>query len=80
MQRGFPALAFYEPERIVFSIPLNDHMSGWGTVMDEAWAQFGNQPPTRLRVEVEDAPGDYSRREYWFCTVRIELLLTHRET
>jgi hypothetical protein len=31
--------------------------------MDEAWAQFATQPPTRMKVQVADGPGDARRRK-----------------
>jgi hypothetical protein len=38
----------------------------WGIVMDEAWARFYKNPPTRLRVQIKDAPGDAEARESGF--------------
>ena len=35
----------------------------WGRVMDEAWHRFDRDPPTRLRIQVADMPGEEEERE-----------------
>ncbi|KAK8866010.1 hypothetical protein IAR55_001161 [Kwoniella newhampshirensis] len=82
VQRGFPQLADYPPNRIEFLVPVpplagaedttftnnntlnnNNNNDRWGRVMDEAWPGFQASPPTRLRVQVVDGPGDLEGRK-----------------
>ena len=35
----------------------------WGPVMDEAWAGFQRTPPTHLKVQIQDGPGDEKTRK-----------------
>ncbi|ORY28202.1 hypothetical protein BCR39DRAFT_505998 [Naematelia encephala] len=74
VQRGFPTLAEYPPERIEFLAPVEVDSNGrvvddrWGTVMEEAWSRFDRDPPSRLRVQVVDLPGDAEDREVFLRT------------
>ncbi|WWC90801.1 uncharacterized protein L201_005738 [Kwoniella dendrophila CBS 6074] len=69
VQRGFPLLAEYPPSRIEFLSPVEMDSEGkvindrWGKILDEAWPGFKHNPPTRLRVQVADLPGDEERNE-----------------
>ena len=69
MQRGFPTLAEFPSTRIEFFTPVQLDAEGrvvnerWGRVMDEAWRRFDRDPPTRLRVQVADLPGEEEERE-----------------
>lgn len=42
---------------------MDGSKESWGTLMDDAWAQFAAQPPSRLKVQIADGPGDAMRRE-----------------
>lgn len=61
-------LAAFPPDRVEFLAPMQevaDHAKDdqWGLVMDEAWPNFQTSPPTHLRVQVRDQPGDEALRE-----------------
>ena len=66
VQRGFPTLAEYPPDRIEFHVPVKLDGFGqpevWGKVLDEAWGGFDRDPPTKLRVQVADLPGEERAR------------------
>ena len=61
IQRYFPALAPYPADRIEYLCPIVDDK--WGLVMDEAWPGFHRLPPSHLKVQVQDLPGDEAARE-----------------
>jgi hypothetical protein len=67
VQRGFPILAEYPEERIVFLVKTCDPRnlaSTWVIVMEEAWKMLEANPPVEMRVEIRDAPGDAEARGY----------------
>jgi hypothetical protein len=70
VQRAFPILSAYPVERIEFLAPIqldaNNGVVGdrWGVIMDEAWSRFDRNPPARLRVQVQDGPGDEAASEF----------------
>jgi hypothetical protein len=37
----------------------------WAVLMDEAWSRFGDSPPSRLKVQISDLPGEAEEREKW---------------
>ncbi|WVR03018.1 hypothetical protein IAU60_000007 [Kwoniella sp. DSM 27419] len=83
VQRGLPVLAEYSPDRIEFLSPVELDAEGrvkdgrWGKILDETWPTFKHNPPTRLRIQVADLPGDEQRRERrnnWIC-VGVTLLI-----
>ncbi|WWD17793.1 hypothetical protein CI109_102235 [Kwoniella shandongensis] len=75
VQCGFSILSDYPSNRIEFLVPVptvaDEPATGitrkpeerWGRVMDEAWSTFGTNPPSRLRIQVVDGPGDLEGRQ-----------------
>lgn len=55
VQRGFPDLAEYDEDRISFK-------DGGAVILEEAWEHFGSNPPAKLKIIVEDGPGDKEKR------------------
>lgn len=66
VQRGIPGLAEFDPSRISFQkhVEVKGTTAGrWATILDEAWDQFSENPPSTLMVVVADEPGDKELRE-----------------
>lgn len=66
VQNAFPLLADYPAERIEFLVPvaLKDGCAvddRWAMIMDDAWSKFHKSPPVRLKVQIQDGPGDAAR-------------------
>jgi hypothetical protein len=56
VQRGFPELAEYDQNRIGFQ-------DGDGAIIfEEAWEHLGSSPPAKLKIIVEDGPGEKEKR------------------
>jgi hypothetical protein len=59
----------YADERIHLEVGVEGQKDDqWSGFMDEAWARFATQPPTRMKVTVADAPGDAQKSESSFLS------------
>ena len=65
VRRAFPILDEYSTDRIEFAIPVDKDAKDvrWSRVLDDAWPNFVNCPPSRLRVQIADRPGDAEASE-----------------
>lgn len=64
----FPTLKTYESHRFEFHVPVMSEINGksseqWFKVTEEAWESFTQTPPDRLRIQVEDQPGQAKESE-----------------
>jgi hypothetical protein len=62
VQRGVLGLAGFSPSRNLFRKDISIIGPSWATVLDEAWEDFSDTPPTALSVVVTDGPGDKDLR------------------
>lgn len=63
VRRAFPEIDQYPDERIEFEVGIDGSKEDWGGLMEDAWTQFATQPPSRIKVQITDQPGDARRRE-----------------
>lgn len=72
IQRAFPQLAKYPPDRIEFLLPINDItytlVAENGVVMEEVWFKLIADPPEVLLIQLRDGPGDEANRMYIHIT------------
>nr|XP_019006788.1 uncharacterized protein I203_00381 [Kwoniella mangroviensis CBS 8507]OCF70249.1 hypothetical protein I203_00381 [Kwoniella mangroviensis CBS 8507] len=75
VQRAFPILSTYPPNRIEISSLVETEVQNgsgrraderWCMIMDEAWSGFKTNPPKRLRVQIADGPRDEEKSKCKF--------------
>ncbi|KAI9636169.1 uncharacterized protein MKK02DRAFT_33424 [Dioszegia hungarica] len=68
VQEIFPHLSACPPHRVEFLSRVSSSGSAkvtndrWASIMDEAWASFGKTPPSHLKVQIQDGPGEEAAR------------------
>lgn len=63
VRKVFPELDEISDNSITFEATFGDGTPSWTKLMDEVWPQFVDNPPTRIKVKVADAPGDREKRK-----------------
>lgn len=63
VRRAFPEIEKYGDERVEFEVGIDGSKEEWGGLMEDAWSQFSYQAPSRIKVQIKDAPGDARRSE-----------------
>jgi hypothetical protein len=68
IQKAFPLLAKYPPDRIEFltpiNLPSNIPVAGQGVIMEEVWFKLLTTPPQVLQVQLRDGPKDEIARGF----------------
>ena len=64
VQRGVLGLAGLSPSRTLFQKDIAFIGPSWATVLDEAWEDFSDNPPTASSVVVTDGPEDKDIRVF----------------